>query len=437
MAHHGDRVDELLSLSESGALASHVQESLKDHIYDYGPMSIHVLSKRGSAAWSNGDMDSYNIPVEVGCLARLINFTAVAITTAIGRLSLDEPLALDADRRILPPIQTIRLWHLLNHSDGLDGSAAPRQVPLNDAGRIDLALLLRTVRGAPAIAPPGRLYNLHAPSEWLMAGLLEVAWHRRYADLLVELLSSYANVEVTVDSNACPFSGRGILMSPKALLRLAAFHVADASTPIQNRLQDILNSYRITTPSWMLEASEASPGWVRWNGGALVAHGKSVHGALTLLADQASSTVALVHTKRPRLAPWLARAVFGSFWDLKYRMQNRLTDEEWYAKDLNAYSGTYQSAAGTILIVPAPKHRLEMIKDKCGPNFDEVRRYKLVPHEEDLFVPERNGVPSPLHLAFLDRTSGGNFGVISTAERPYRRMKTDHTLTARDLARLS
>lgn len=428
MSYLSATISSLADLVDADALARHTELAIGPVRERVGPLSICVAREDEVVYMSTDPVlaDAGSL-TPVGCLSRLLNVTVTGIAIEKGLVGCEDRVAphfgSTPSRARLS--DSLLLWHLLTHSDGLDGSMLPGSVPREADGRIDNEKLLHGISEFRPLADPGRLFVLQSASHWLLAAVLERAFGCTYAQLLEEQLGDRFGVRVACRPSACPFRGMGIAMSPKDVLKVAREHlISAAKSRHASPLSKLRTSYSVEAPRWMIEGEAIYPGWNRLQDDVYVAHGDSENGSITVLLQEQSGTVAVVYAKRPRQAPLVARRVFGCLWSrsLHERMPKVVPGGERSVQDLTRYTGVYANAAGQIFVDASDDSLYATGSRFVGGLTQRFAKARLVSCIGGLFVPELNGRPLPLHLAFSNMDDHGQYQIANTRQAAYLRV---------------
>ncbi len=199
--------------------------------------------------------------LEIGCIVKTLTALLIAYAVAETRISF-----MDRVERYFPGVgridPSLRIFHLLNQSHGLDGSAMT-SIPRTGDGYINSDAIWRELQKERVTGPPGAMfYNYGAAGFWIAAAILEVLYDAPYWKVLNSKVLEPLGASLTdaQGRNLCPAHG-GVSLSANELLRICETHLAAG-----NSLLDILGearSYEIPVPAWPPLADAACPGMFR------------------------------------------------------------------------------------------------------------------------------------------------------------------------------
>ena len=282
--------------------------------------------------------------VPVGCIAKLLTATLVAIAQMEGRLSLHSRLA-----SLLPlsdRFADLCIGHLLNHTSGLDHSVMDTVLRQADLFH-DTALLLRCVETSPILARPGVVFNYTNLGPWLAATVLEAIYEQCYVSLLEEKIFKPLNISVSlghVATSICPSIGNELRLSANDLLKIAALHLhGDIERPmLLEHLRALRSLFGFTLSGSVLAAEKAFPGCFDY-GGSFGQLGYGTEGSALIRVVPDDAGVIVVTTTHANLAtPVLAALKSDTFRDLQSNLlPTFLSRSEWQSTDSSFYRGCY------------------------------------------------------------------------------------------------
>ena len=253
-------------------------------------------------------------PIRIGCIAKLLTATLAMRAFDAGLLAPDCDVGDVLGRgEAARPLRGVTVRQLLDHAHGLDDSLL-ECVPRREGSRVDVEALVRALRLAPALAPPGALYSYGSAGAWLTAALLERCTGRSYseqvrADLLAPLdirrLGSEPHAPI------CPATGAALALDPTELLRLVA-HVAlhnPSSWPDDDRPG--AHGTVFPLPGWNPLERGVYLGW-KYHGRGWFGHQSLWPAASLFVRAHPRRALALVVASRRDSAAVVAARVFGT-----------------------------------------------------------------------------------------------------------------------------
>ncbi|MCC6202811.1 MAG: beta-lactamase family protein [Gammaproteobacteria bacterium] len=380
-------------------------------------------------------------PVRIGCIAKALTATLVAIAASEGRLCLDAPIG-----AYLPPARipakmsgaarAICVYHLLNHTSGLDHSRLAG-LPRSADGRIDARALLTDLAQSGSIAPPGRLYGYSNVGPWLAAAILETVYRRTYAELLERLLFAPLGIAALSRPEAkrlCPAQGGDLRLSATDLLRIGRWYLdGDPARPgLHAHLRALYTRHAVPLPRLPLGGVQAYPGWVDYgNSFGQVGFGDDGAGLLRFLPTE--RTVIAIAAANPQLVhAALATVLRPLLADFRSVCRlHLLTATEWAAIDPAVYLGVYANARYRLSISLAASGLLQVAVHSrqsgtagvdAGPAPYLLRRLRAA--RNDVFLPEQPEPEVCPVLVFSEPADGG-FRYLSTRVHQFVRADGD------------
>jgi hypothetical protein len=206
-------------------------------------------------------MEEMTTSLPVGCIAKLLTSLLV-----LHLVDVDAPVALSLPSNTVPHAFDV----LMEHRHGLDPTTAA-SLPRLSNGRIDMAALIGCLLACPRLNTWGDIYNYSNIGFWLASGLLEQRFDRPYSELLnAHVLGGSTMPRPSAPADRacepiCPASGRGLDLSPYAMLgligtglRRLGCEARDASGRL-NRTVDL--------PGWHATEKGIALGWKYYGGG--------------------------------------------------------------------------------------------------------------------------------------------------------------------------
>jgi hypothetical protein len=188
-------------------------------------------------------------------------------------------------------------------------------VPRRANTRIDVEALVRALRAAPALAPPGALYSYGSSGAWLTAALLERCTGRSYsAQAHEEILAPLGILERGSEQRSaiCPATGGALALDPADLLRVVA-HAAlqsPAAWPEDDRHSGAYGP-AFPLPGWNPLERGVHLGW-KYHGQGWFGHQSLWPAASVLVRAHPRRALALVVASRVHSAAVVAARVFGA-----------------------------------------------------------------------------------------------------------------------------
>lgn len=391
-----------------------------------GDITVSCLLDNQALTFSSSQDDSFTATtrLEIGCVAKTLTATLVAIAASEGRLSIADDVA-----RFFPQSRCIdsslKILHLLNQSHGLDGSilpAAPRS-----EGYIDAETVWNAVQETPALAPPGELfYNYGSAGIWIAAAILQKIYDAPFWRVLYQKLLTPIGVPLSEKEGIgiCPANG-GIALSPQELLNICSLHLARHH---DSRLKAILaeaRTYRISIPSWPPIAHGSCPGWL-CHGPAFGSFGNRHNVASIMMLIWPEQDVALVMSARRVRPIYLAqRALFGNLFDSEKETPRPLTKLERDLHRRQSFIGQYQKGGLLLDIHTAPDGELQasVYRRRADGTVDDAPMVcrNLLPAMSDTLYPVP---PEPNVISFLrffQETEERQFLYATTGKHLFRR----------------
>jgi CubicO group peptidase (beta-lactamase class C family) len=309
-------------------------------------------------------------PVYVNCVSRAFLATVLMESfDSIGARLEDE--LVDTIRRLdyHPPakLQDIKIWQLLNHTHGLDGSslnAAPR---LPD-GRIDMPRLCQEAGELDLIATPDAVvYNSGYLGSWLAAGALEVATGRRFRDLVFEIpffIDGVSHCPYGVADNAsksslniCAAAGGDLAASALDLISLMNHHIR---SPKMAELRAHVSSF----PGIPLGRRATACGWYDFWDGWFGHNGSGRDDHTVLMRFHPERQIAVVVTALSvKLAYYALQDLFRDLLPEFARTDELINMTESSRDrriDTESYGGLYGSARWRIRVTPRQEGSMEL-----------------------------------------------------------------------------
>ena len=260
-----------------------------------------------------GPDDKSVAPIRIGCIAKLLTATLARRAFEAGYLAPDDDAA-DVLRGSVEGCapRGITVRQLLDHTHGLDDSRVAA-VPRRANARIDVDALVRALRAAPALAPPGTIYSYGSAGAWLVAALLERCSGRPYAELVRrEILDPVGIRGHGLDSGVpiCPATGAALALEPTDLLRFVA-HTAfenPSAWPDENHAGALGTVSPL--PGWNPLERGVYFGW-KYHGCGWFGHQSVWPGASVLVRAQPRRALAFVVASREHSAAVVASRVLG------------------------------------------------------------------------------------------------------------------------------
>lgn len=308
----------------------------------YGIQLISSCRKDYLSASINAMTSDSTVPV--GCIAKLLTATLVAIAQMEGRLSLHSRLTFHlplSDR-----FADLCIGHLLNHTSGLDHSVMDTVAKQADLFH-DRAALLRCVEASQILARPGVVFNYSNLGPWLAATVLEAIYEQCYVSLLEEKIFRPLNISVPLEhitTSICPSIGNKLRLSANDLLKIAALHLhGDIERPmLLEHLKALRSLFGFTLAGSVLAAEKAFPGCFDYGDSfGQLGYGAEGSALIRLVPDDAA--VIVVTTTHANLAtPVLAALKSDTLRDLKSNLfPTFLSRSEWQRTDSSFYTGYY------------------------------------------------------------------------------------------------
>jgi CubicO group peptidase (beta-lactamase class C family) len=408
-------------LMESGKLAAVLRSVAED-----GAVALHCLIDGQQHTFaSDGDRsNSSRMAVEIGCITKNLTALLIALAVSEGRIRFDDPVADSFPQQgAIDP--ALRVYHLLNHSHGLDGSAL-ECIPYTSTHHIDEARIWQAVRAAPAIAPPGAIFYYYGNvGMWLAGAILEKLHGMTFAALLQRRILAPLGVDSqrVCPQEVCPASG-GIALSGSELLRLCHFHLLEHVAEAKSAICHLRDHFGLELPKWPPLADASALGWFRYRGRSFGMFGQGKGGSAVMLVSPAEAS-ALVLTGTGELAAQKARsAVFGSLLSAtQVRPPQLLTREQRKSLPMDAIAGRYLKASLALDIGLNGDGELQASvshRDQRGNAGAPFLTKLLLPAADDFLFPARPDVHTLPFLKLEGRT-GGIFMYASTGKHVMRR----------------
>ena len=346
-----------------------------------------VRGRRTCAAISTGNPEREVF--RVGCATKLLVAALVERALEAHGLGLDVPVRQVLGGSAAATLGDATVRHILEHTHGLDGSAAG-DVPHRADGSIDIERVLERVRGR-RIAAPGTFYSYSHLGALIGAAMLETLERRPFDALLGEHLLAPLGVEM----GRCPAGGASAAICP-ATGGALALSIGGVLTFLESRPPR--DDHPVTPlPGWHPLERGVRLGW-KCYGGGWVGHQSAWPDASLLACVRPRDGVALVVASESHHAAVVAARVLGDELPELFapRLPKRLAGPVAARLDPTPYAGRYASAAGSV-DVEADTNGL-VLADAHG-------RVRLAPADDDIFLLER-GTRARAFVQFIVRRRG-------------------------------
>jgi CubicO group peptidase (beta-lactamase class C family) len=417
-----------LDLCASGRLPGYVAG-----VYQEGEQ---LVVAQGSTNVVTGDAMTEDTGFLAGSITKVMTATLLLQAVERGQLDLDGRVTTYLpELRLAPPanVEALRVRHLLNHTNGIDGDFWPDEVKGRDA----LKYFVDELRRCSMLFDPGE-YVSYSNAGMLVGGrVLEVATGRTYHDLVqseiyepIGMVDSCTSIEQAIlrrtavghffDPRTAKHRRADMFMLPESwsacgstpivtiadLLAFARTHLQDGLSPTGRR---VLSKER-TRQMRVVDADMHSPntsaiglGWPLLPFGettALFHSGASPGGAAVLLlvperqfAFAAFGNSGAAGLLQDRLCQWMLRDHLG------LKIPDVVTTEA-HASDLTAYAGTYRSNQSrvdvtvvdghleeTATIEPFDETQARILRGFSGSDLSPMPPRRLTPVGDGLFAP--------------------------------------------------
>jgi hypothetical protein len=365
---------------------------------------------------------------EVGCIAKNLTSLLCAVAATDGRLTYDDSLA-----RFFPECRgigdSIKVFHLLNHTHGLDGSPLD-SMPRTDDGYIDASRILRVVCDSPPISGAGELFYYYGNAGiWLAGAILERLYGERFPKLLrTSLPVSICMPDCTDATNACPATG-GIALNCLELLSVAGIQLeASGNGALFGSIRELRAKASPRLPEWPRLGESAVPGWFCYGSSfGMFGQGEGTS-SLIMISPEENVALALTGTGEDTVMKAQA-ALFSSrpraLAGRAPRPLARAARERLRADGYARFVGTYRKAALVLEVSCSPRGDwMALVSPGVhGRGRDAVTLLErsLLPAESDTFYP---GMPEPTTLPFIQfrgSCGAGKFQYAMTGKHVFRR----------------
>jgi CubicO group peptidase (beta-lactamase class C family) len=371
--------------------------------------------------------------VNVGCVAKALTATLVAIAQHQGKLSLNSSLAsffpeLNSPEATASP----DIGHLLNHTHGLDHSPL-QALPRDERGYIDINSMSAVLRATQPIAQPGEVFSYGNLGPWLAAVILERVYDESYAAILQKLLFRPLNIpalESLASGQVCPGMGGKLRLSAEDLMKLALLHLRGDldGVSVQDELCDLRRQYCFPLPDATLAGRCVFPGWFDFGGSfGQFGYGEDSAAVVRFLPDE---DIAIVVTARHKS---LANSTMVRlFKDLlpdysRVRPPQLLTPAEWSERDSHCYLGTFDNGGYRLRVDVAKNGSL---RAKLFRKFADLREFDEEPYVKRYFKAATNHSffptePEPMvcpELRFSHPGSDSRFRYVNTGKFVFARV---------------
>ena len=301
------------ALAQPGPLLREAQRAFQGVSSPDAVIAYRCGANAASACARNSDFftEPPCAPVRIGCVAKLLTATLARRAFDDGLLAPDQDAGDVLGRTEGRALGGVTVRQLLDHSHGLDDSQL-EAVPRRADTRIDSAALVRALRVAPPLAPPGALYSYGSAGAWLIAALLERCRGRPYsAQIRDDILAPLGILEHDSESTICPATGAAFALDPTDLLRVVA-HVAleRPNAWPDDRCSGVYGPV-LPLPGWNPLERGVHLGW-KYHGRGWFGHQSSWPGASLFVRAHPRRALALVVASRSHSAALVAARVFGT-----------------------------------------------------------------------------------------------------------------------------
>lgn len=365
--------------------------------------------------------------VHVGCLAKSLTSTLVAIAEAECKLDLSSKISTFLPGAILQSRKNsvfghICIGHLLNHTHGLD-AALITELKRNKGGYIDTSNLLSQLLDASPLAAPGVVYNYSNAGYWLVAAILEHIYGDSFSEILFGKLLQPLGVSIGSESQfqmICPSIGGGLRLSARDLMNFSLLHlgVGSAHPGLSKCLFGLRRRFPHTLDGGALNIRASYPGWFDFGGSfGHLGYGPESAGAIRLMPSK--NTAIVISAQHKMLASAALSTLFKDRLPdtTSKQLVELLSQEDWKSSDISKYKGVYENS----------KYRAFIDTDDDGllkSTFCAKGANKLEPHVEgsfraakgDLFVPASSGQHVHSFLRFSHLNSDRVFQFLRTQD---------------------
>jgi hypothetical protein len=390
-----------------------------------GHIAVTVLLEEAIHTFSCGRDESFSSAsrLEIGCIAKTLTATAIAIAAAENKLLITDPVA-----KYFPNVRRIdaslRVFHLVNQSHGLDGSAL-QSIPYQEDGSIDAEMTWNAVLNAPPFAPPGELfYNYGSAGLWIAAAVLQRIYGTTFWSILNEKLLSPIGVQIaeTEGRNFCPANGK-ISLSADELLKVCEFHLGTRNTHLQEVLAEF-RTYRMPVPSWPPIAKASCPGWL-CHGPAYGSYGNRQDSSLMMLISPEERAAIVISARRVGPIYLAQRALFGNLFNSEEQTPRPLTKAERDAMPVENFVGKYQKGRYLLDVSSNSKGDIQASvypRDSNGEVGESpIVSRSMIPALANTLYPSPPEPNVISFLRFLRETPEGAFQCVTTGKHMFRR----------------
>lgn len=409
-AGYGDAYEALKLMAKNGNL--HLACMVNGHQY--------------GGSWGADGTFSTDTPVEIGCIAKNLTSLLVAMAVSEGLIAYEDRVSsfFSGLDEVHP---SLKVYHLLNQSHGLDGSALAA-IPYTADDHIDAAILWEQACTVPVISPPGALfYNYGAVGFWLAASILERVYCTRFAVLVNEkiLKRIEATAGICARRGPCPASG-GISLSCNELLKVSRLHLEAENHELRSSILQLQTRYPMRLSRWPSRGDSACLGWFCFD----TAFGMFGQGpgtaALIMISPREQTAVALA-SRGLDAAAFAQGVLSGVLGRLKAARPPRLLNrDERRSSDTTGIPGRYRKASLVLDVDRSAGGDLQAsvyLSQHGGEveSFSRVSR-QLLPATDDVFY---SSPPDPVvlpYIKFRDRDADGYAQYAITGKHIFRRV---------------
>lgn len=334
-----------------------------------------------------------------GCATKLLVAALVERTLAAHGLTYDLPAQHVLGGSSAVALANASMRHLLEHTHGLDDSAAG-DAPLRADGSIDAERMLERLEGR-RIAAPGTLYSYSHAGALIAAAVLETLEQRPFEALLRERLLAPLGIEPLGTAprrcgtppdprsgppSICPASGGALALTVGGLLTFLETSMPRADRPAT------------PLPGWHPLERGVRLGWKCYAGGWL-GHQSAWPGASLLVCARPRDGAALVVASEGHHAAVVAARALGDELPELFapRLPKRLAPGAAAMLDPTPYRGRYASAAECV-DVEADADGLVLASDR-GP-------VRLLPAADETFFFLERSARARVFVQFIARRRG-------------------------------
>jgi CubicO group peptidase (beta-lactamase class C family) len=328
-----------------------LQRRLESIIGNIGEGTAILFSNNGRISSASVNKFTIHDSVQIGCIAKSLTATLVAIAQYENKLRLEDSVIYFFDdfpitRSVLEHLSTTKIYHLLNHTHGLDHSLR-EALPKGRNGYIDVNTLLTAMNGVDLLAPPGLLSLYSSIGSWFVAAILECVYGQPYINLLNEKLFAPIGINaLDVNLNICPAVGGDLRLSASDMMKIIKLHLH--GNPDLPGLLDYLVILRTQYPSralkWPPVVANFYPGWIDFDGSyGQLGFGEDSAGTVRFIPEHDAAIV--VTASHQKLANYILAALFKDvlrdFGSIS--SPHLLSAEQWAEIDSSVYQGIYEN----------------------------------------------------------------------------------------------